>query len=100
MLTGRRMSADEALKSGFLAEVSETGKSLECLDKLLVKLLKSAPFATQRLVKSEREALEVGLGEALQNEAKEQALCYAHPEFLLGVEALQKKQTPPWCDHT
>ena len=97
MLTGRRMPADEAYRAGFLTDVSESGKLLECLERLLQTLLKSAPYATQRLLKSERESLEVELREALLNEAKEQALCYAHPEFLLGVEALQKKQTPPWC---
>ena len=97
MLTGRRMLADEALRVGFVSSVVEPDDLVAEAERVLGEILKSAPQATEAMIRNQRfrEAPEVE--KALRQEALEQALCYTRPEFLAGVEALQKKQPPPWA---
>ena len=97
MLTGRRMGAEEALKRGFVSSVVSASEREEKLDALLESVLKSAPEATQALLRVQREREHEALSEALLFEAREQAACYARQEFLDGIEALQGKSTPPWA---
>ncbi len=96
MLTGRRMGAEEAFRRGFLCRLSEPEALSEDLDSVLTSLLKSAPEATRALLSTEREAQKSDLARALQRESQEQAQCYARPEFLQGITALQNKRQPPW----
>lgn len=96
MLTGRRMAAEEALGRGFLASVVESEQLETERERLLGQLLKSAPMATRALIAGQREREHAEVMEALKAEAREQALCYARPEFVAGIEALQAKQPPPW----
>jgi enoyl-CoA hydratase len=97
MLTGRRMTAQEALQRGFVTSVSEPNDRLDELDRLLGRLLRSSPQATRALLQTEREAQSTDVAAALAREAREQARCYARSEFLAGVTALQNKQRPPWA---
>lgn len=96
MLSGRRMDAQEALQRGFLSAVTEPEELSEALEKFLQNLLKSAPMATRAMIGNERLSHREGLERALATEANEQALCYNRDEFLVGVEALMNKQSPPW----
>ena len=96
MLTGRRMDAQEASKYGFVSDVVEVGQLNEQIEKVLKGLLRSAPLATQALLQSQRLSQHDELESTLDAEALEQAQCYARPEFIAGVEALMKKEKPPW----
>ena len=96
MLTGRRMGAEEALRRGFVCQVTAPGELTEAGKRVAESLLNSAPEATKALLVSERQREEETVMSTLRREAKEQALCYARPEFLAGIEALQQKAPPPW----
>jgi enoyl-CoA hydratase len=96
MLTGRRMNAQEAFKHGFVGEIAEVGQLDDALEKVLERLLRSAPLATRALLQSQRLKEQDDLEMTLEAEALEQAHCYARPEFVAGVEALIKKDLPPW----
>jgi enoyl-CoA hydratase/carnithine racemase len=96
MLTGRRMNASEAHKLGFVSEVAEVGELDVLRDGALERLLKAAPLATRALLQSQRLSQQDELNRTLEAEALEQAQCYARTEFVTGVEALMKKEAPPW----
>ncbi len=97
MLTGRRMTADEAARLGFISVQAPAGELLGHLDPVLESVLKSAPAATRALLQSQRLGEQSALERALEAEAIEQAQCYARTEFVDGVEALMAKEAPPWC---
>lgn len=96
VLTGRRMNAEEAYRHGFLAHLTEAGKVSEAIDKVVRGILKGAPLATRAVIEEQRSQEAEMLTAHLRKEAREQARCYARQEFLDGVTALQKKQSPPW----
>lgn len=96
MLTGRRMGADEAQRRGFVYQVTAPEELRTAGQSLIESLLGSAPEATRALLTSERQREEETVMTTLRREAKEQALCYARPEFLAGIQALQQKSPPPW----
>lgn len=96
MLTGRRMPAEEAYQRGYVSCVVEKEALSEAANTLITQVLGSAPEAVRATLRGERERERPALEQALAREAREQALCYARPEFLAGIEALQKKTAPPW----
>lgn len=96
MLTGRRMTAEEAYRRGFVSQVVGTDELKTAAEEVIEQVLGSAPQATRALLKGERERESEIVASTLAKEAKEQALCYARPEFLDGILALQQKQSPPW----
>lgn len=98
MLTGRRMAAPEAQKLGYLAAVTSPDQLHQELEALLSNILKSAPEATRALLVRQREDEAEVVERTLKREATEQAKCYQRPEFLGGVEALQRKEAPPWLE--
>lgn len=96
LLTGRRLGASEAKTLGFVSAVVEDEKLEEALSETLAGILASAPKATEALLKSQRDAERPHLEAALLQEAKEQAQCYARPEFVEGLNAVAEKRTPVW----
>ena len=56
----------------------------------------AAPLAVRETLATLRAAQDRGLEEALQREAEAQALCYAGPDFLAGVEGVATKTRPVW----
>lgn len=96
MLTGRRMPAEEAFMKGYVSRVVEPTDLSAAGNELIEQVLWSAPEATRALLVGERERERAAISQALSREAREQALCYARPEFLAGIEALQQKAAPPW----
>lgn len=96
MLTGRRMSGDEAYQRGFLSKVCRPDELAEQTELLISNILKSAPEATRALLRSERLGEQDAVTSTLEREARQQAECYARDEFLTGIEALQNKQKPSW----
>lgn len=97
MLTGRRLGAEEAKALGFLSALVPDGELAQAVEKTLEGVLLGAPLATRALLRSQREAERAGLDLALEREASEQAQCYARPEFLEGLQAVQQKQPPAWA---
>lgn len=96
MLTGRRLGASEAKTLGFVSSVVEEEELEAALSDVLAGILASAPKATQALLRSQREAERPQLEAALLREATEQAECYARPEFVEGLKAVEEKRPPIW----
>lgn len=96
ILTGRRMSAEEAWTVGFLSKLRPVGELEHARDSVIDSILAGAPEATRAYVHYRRELDRIELEEALGKEAEEQASCYARPEFLEGLEAVALKRQPPW----
>jgi enoyl-CoA hydratase len=96
MLTGRRLSAEQARRLGFLSELVPPEQLGAAVEQLLDSVLSGAPEATRALLTSQRALEAAAVEEALQKEAEEQARCYGRAEFLEGLEALSQKRTPRW----
>lgn len=96
MLTGRRLSAAEALSLGFLSRVVEPGKLEKAIEEVVDGILMGGPEATAALIRSQRDYQQEELASALEREAFEQAASYARPEFLTGLEAVGCKRAPEW----
>ena len=96
VLTGRRLNAADALRAGFLTRVVGLGSLLHAAEEIVEGVLKGAPHATRSLLANERERERAAVQAALEQEAQEQALSYARPEFLEGVQALCDRRNPQW----
>ncbi len=96
MLTGRKLNAEQALAQGFLSEVVPTGQLQAAVEKTIEHLLRGGPGATRALIAGQRRQEEPELHRALCEEARAQADCYAGPEFLEGLTALQEKRAASW----
>lgn len=98
MLTGRQMSATQALKLGFVAAVVAPGELDGAVQSTLDGLLSGAPQATAAMIGYEREKEQAAVDAALQREASEQAQCYGRAEFREGLDALSQRRAPAWAD--
>jgi enoyl-CoA hydratase len=96
MLTGRRLRASEALSLGFLSRVVSEGGLESAVEQMLEEVLSGAPQATRAMLRSQREQERAALLLALDQEATQQAQCYARAEFLAGLNALSQKRRPDW----
>ena len=95
MLTGRMIKADEALRLGLVARLSEPGQVLEEASKMANDILAGGPEAIAEVLSSLRGDPAL-LEAALSREAEAQARSYARDEFVEGVRAVQEKRAARW----
>jgi len=92
MLTGRLVDAQEALRLGLVAQVSDN--SLETGLKIARDICLSAPTAVSTLLQTLRDKQNINLEESMRREAEAQAVCYPTQDLKEGVTALQDKRKP------
>jgi methylglutaconyl-CoA hydratase len=96
LLTGRIISADEALRMGLITETVEPGRLMERAHEIALQLLKNSPAslaATKRLLNSYSERdLEWQLEAAIEANAAIRAT----EDFHEGISSFLEKREPKW----
>lgn len=92
LLTGRLISASEALSMRLVASV--TDDALEDALKLAANIVTSGPVSVRTCVETLRRKQEEGLEAAFRREATAQSICYSTADLAEGVTAVKEKRTP------
>jgi methylglutaconyl-CoA hydratase len=96
LLTGRIVSAGEALRMGLINEVVEPGRLLERAQELAFELLKNSPAslaATKRLLNDYRQR---DLAWQLEAAVEANAAIRATEDFREGIRSFLEKREPRW----
>lgn len=100
LLTGEIISGTEAAALQWASGSAEEDASavLPRALELAGAMAAAAPVAMRSTLATLRSAGDVGLDAALHREASAQAVCYAGPDFLLGLDAVasKSKTAPQW----
>jgi enoyl-CoA hydratase/carnithine racemase len=91
MLTGRIISAVDALRLGLVSQVVSSSELLSTVKNLANEILTCGKHSIALLLETLRSPSS-NLSEALSREAITQSYCYAHPEFKEGVRAAIEKR--------
>jgi 2-(1,2-epoxy-1,2-dihydrophenyl)acetyl-CoA isomerase len=94
MLTGRKLSAFEALEWGLVNQVVPPERLLEEATKIAAQYASAATFAIGRLKRNIDYAASHSLEETLALEAASQAECGASADHEEGMRAFMEKRTP------
>jgi len=92
LLTGRLVTAQEALSMGLVARVGDD--ALELARQIAADLCTSAPVSVRTLVTTLRDQGSRGLEAAYLREATAQSVCYPTRDLKEGVTALQERRKP------
>jgi enoyl-CoA hydratase/carnithine racemase len=93
LVTGRVISADEALRIGMLSRVVPSGEVMKAARSIVEEILACGPEAMSQLLQTMRG--EPGaLAQALEREAECQSINYAGAEFAEGICAIKEKRSP------
>lgn len=92
LLTGRLVSADEALEMRLVSRVSED--ALATATEMALAISSSGPISVRTCLATLREKQNLGLEEAFQREAFAQSICYPTTDLAEGVEAVKQKRKP------
>jgi enoyl-CoA hydratase/carnithine racemase len=94
LLTGRRISADEALRIGLVGSVHELEELLAAARALGTEIAEAAPLAVAHTKRTLRGSLGRSLDDALELEAAAQAMEYGTEDLAEGVRAARARRTP------
>jgi len=92
LLTGRLVTADEALSLGLVARLGDS--ALATAREVAKDICLSGPVSVRTLVKTLRDKQNVGLVDTYRLEATAQSMCYPTKDLAEGVKALQEKRAP------
>lgn len=98
ILTGRRVSAEEGLRLGFVNEVVPAGTALDAALRWAREICQCSPMS----VRASKQAVLAGLDRTLEAAIREQAdfpamkAMYASADFVEGPRAFAGKRAPRW----
>lgn len=98
ILTGRRLSAQEALQFGLVARVFPTASYLEESIALAAEIANKAPLALRMAKESINRAFESSLAEGILFERRAFNLLFATEDQKEGMAAFIQKRKPSWKD--
>ena len=94
LLSGRNMSAEEALAWGFYSRLTPPEELLAAAGQLAQQLADGPTFAHGMTKTMLNQEWNMGLEQALESEAQAQALCMKTEDFRRAYEAFSAKQRP------
>lgn len=97
ILTGRRMSAQEALQHGLVTAVVPGDQLLTEAEKLAQKLLQKGPVALALAKKGIKASMELDIGNALLVEGLMAGLIFSTEDRREGAVAFSQKRKPEFC---
>jgi enoyl-CoA hydratase len=100
LLTGRRISAAEALACGFINRVVAHDRLLEEAMATARLIAENSPTAVQATKRAALEGLRGGLADAYAAELRHARLVFAGPDAREGPRAFIEKRPPVWSDAT
>jgi enoyl-CoA hydratase len=98
LLTGRRITAQEALAWGLLNRIVDHGHLLEQAMELARLIAENSPTAVQATKRSVLEGLRGSLPEAYAAELRYARLVFAGPDAREGPQAFIEKRVPVWAE--
>jgi crotonobetainyl-CoA hydratase len=96
MLTGRRVSAEEGARLGFVNEVVPKGEALAGAKRWAAQILECAPLSVRTSKQAAYQGLEVGLREAMSGHYEELHRMVKSEDFVEGPKAFAEKRPPRW----
>lgn len=94
LLTGRKVSAEEALRFGLIGSMVDTGDALAAATKLAEKIAANGPLAVQAIKKSVVDGAHLPEAEALALELKTGQPIFATKDAREGPRAFAERRTP------
>lgn len=94
LLTGRHISADEALSLGLIGEVVPDGRALERALEIARRIAANGPLAVQAILRTMRETEGMPEQEAFKVEAKLGMAVFASEDAREGPKAFAEKRPP------
>ncbi len=98
LLTGRLVSADEALRSGLVNRVVDEPHLLTEATSIAEMIAANSPIAVYATKMSAVRGLEVGVGEAYEIERACGTQVFASDDAVEGPKAFLEKRAPRWTD--
>jgi enoyl-CoA hydratase/carnithine racemase len=96
LLTGRRVSAEEGQRLGFVNEVVPKGEALAGAKRWAAQILECAPLSVRASKEAAYKGLEVGLSEAMSGRYEELRRMVKSEDFVEGPRAFAEKRPPRW----
>jgi len=96
LLTGRRVSAEEGQRLGFVNEVVPKGEALAGAKRWAAQILECAPLSVRTSKEAAYKGLEVGLTEAMSGHYDELRRMVKSEDFIEGPKAFAEKRKPVW----
>jgi crotonobetainyl-CoA hydratase len=96
LLTGRRVSAAEGQRLGFVNEVVPKGEALAGAKRWAAQILECAPLSVRASKQAAYQGLEVGLAEAMSGHYDELRRMLKSEDFIEGPRAFAEKRPPRW----
>jgi enoyl-CoA hydratase/carnithine racemase len=96
LLTGRRVSAEEGQRLGFVNEVVPKGEALAAAKRWAAQILECAPLSVRASKQAAYQGLEVGLGQAMAGRYEELHRMVKSEDFVEGPKAFAEKRPPRW----
>ena len=96
LLTGRRVSAEEGQRLGFVNEVVPKGEALAGAKRWAALILECAPLSVRASKEAAYQGLEVGLAEAMSRHYDELRRLVKSEDFIEGPKAFAEKRPPRW----
>lgn len=98
ILTGRKVGANEALKSGLVNRISAPGMALDEAMALAEMIAKNGPRAVRHALTVIRQVQELTMKQALELECKEAVTLITSGECIHGITAFLNKKPPEFPD--
>ena len=96
LLTGRRVSAAEGERLGFVNEVVPKGEALAWAKRWAAQILECAPLSVRASKQAAYQGLERGLREAMAGHYDELRRMVKSEDFVEGPKAFAEKRPPRW----
>jgi len=96
ILTGRRVSAEEGLKLGFVNEVVPTGEALNAAKRWAEQIVECSPLSIRASKQVVYQALDADLKTAMTTIYPAQAALRASEDYKEGPRAFAEKRKPNW----
>jgi len=97
LLTGRYISAEEALRFGLINEVVEKPRLLDRAFELAERIAANSPGAVAATKLSVLESLKTGTPEAFARELEIGDAVFSSPDAVEGPRAFLEKRAPQWA---
>jgi crotonobetainyl-CoA hydratase len=96
LLTGRRVTAEEGQRLGFVNEVVPKGEALAGAKRWAAQILECAPLSVRASKQAALQGLEGSLAEAMAGSYEELRRMLKSEDFIEGPRAFAEKRPPRW----
>lgn len=96
LLTGRALTAHEALTAGLVSRVVQDNELLQTAMQVSEQIASFSTLVTQRIKRSLKNAWELPLSEGLHEEMRLFHQCFTDPDFAEGLAAFSEKRPPKY----